>query len=336
MKDKKKYIYSFLVIVCLTAIVELFTFSKVNDQNNSLKTFIDNYKVFAIEIPVNISFAGEKVPINDFDVKERLDRELLVNTYWQSQTLLLHKRANRWFPIIEPILKQNNVPDDFKYLALAESGLMNVISPSGAVGYWQFLEATAKKYGLEINTEVDERYHVEKSTEAACRYFLEAYNKFGNWTLAASSYNMGITGIEKQIEKQKVNSYYDLFLNDETYRYIFRALALKEIITNPLKYGFLFKKTDLYYSLPTYTIVTDSSISNLIDFAEEYNTNYNILKSLNPWLRQDQLTNPRRKKYALKILNKEAYYANEIYEQENNSGINDTSLNIKSDVIFSE
>ena len=260
-----------------------------------------SYHVFACDIPKNLGFAGEKLPVENFDVRERIDRELLVNTFWQSQTLLFYKRANRWFPVIEPILKQYGIPDDFKYLALIESGLINTVSPSGAVGYWQFLDNTAKNYGLEINEDVDERYHIEKSTEAACKYFKEAKEELGNWTLAAGSYNMGIGGMKKQVEKQRVNSYYDLMLNDETSRYVFRIIAVKELILHPLAYGYHLRKKDLYPQVPSYVVTVDSTIKNIVDFAAKYNTSYKFIKLLNPWLRQNTLLNKTHKTYTVKI-----------------------------------
>jgi membrane-bound lytic murein transglycosylase D len=225
-----------------------------------------------------------------------------LNTYWQSQTMLVHKRANRWFPVISPILKKNGIPDDFKFLALAESAFLNNSSPAGAAGYWQFLEATAKSYGLEINDDVDERYNVEKSTEAACKYFKEAFASLGSWSLVAASYNMGISGVKRQVEKQRVKTYFDLLLNDETSRYIFRILALKEIVSKPVLYGYHFRKSDLYAPFPYTSVIVDSSITNLVDFAESQKINYKILKALNPWLRQNGLSNKLHKPYIIKIL----------------------------------
>ncbi len=297
----KKYSLAIFGLILLIGAVKLFSFSgyQESDDDAYLKYFHQNYKIFSLNIPENLNFSNEKVPIHDFDVRERLDRELLINTYWQSQTLLLHKRANRWFPMIEPILKRNGIPDDFKYLALIESGLTNVVSPAGATGFWQILEPTAKSYGLEVSEEVDERYNVEKSTEAACKYLKEAYKEFGNWTLAAASYNMGISGITRQIARQKVKNYYDLLLNEETARYLFRILSIKEIITNPKNYGFHIRKKDLYPPIPVTYVSIDSSISDLADFALEQNVNYKLLKLLNPWLRQSNLSNKEKKKYRI-------------------------------------
>jgi membrane-bound lytic murein transglycosylase D len=242
-----------------------------------------------VPIPDSATFAGEPVPVDIFYVREQFDRELTVNTYWHSSTILSIKRAARWFPVIEPILAKNGIPDDFKYLALIESGLMNVVSPSGAAGYWQFLEKTGKEYGLTINKEVDERYNVEKATEAACAYLKKSYIKFGNWTLVASSYNAGPGRIDESIEKQQVRNYYQMLLPEETNRYIYRILALKSICENPIKYGFKLEKGDLYEPLEVKTIKVTGSISDLAAFAREHQTTYRMLKELNPWLRADKL-----------------------------------------------
>ena len=263
--------------------------------------FFNNYKVYAIDLPDKIDFAGEQVPLNDPDVYERLDREFLVNAYWQSNGLLLIKRANKYFPIIEPILKRNNIPDDFKYLALIESGLTNAVSPSGASGFWQFMKAAAQEYGLEVNDQVDERYHLEKATQAACDYLNRAKRSTGSWTMAAAAYNAGVAGMNKQTSFQQTDNYYDLWLNTETSRYVFRILAVKEIMKNPKKYGFIFETKHLYNELPTYNIMVDGSIENLTDFAKSYNITYKDLKIYNPWLRDRKLDNKSNKTYYIKI-----------------------------------
>src|SRR6218665_2707538 len=207
-------------------------------------------KANAMYFPTAIDFAGESTPLQIADVKERLDRELLINANLDATTALIIKRANRAFPVIEPILAKYGVPDDFKYLAVIESGLVNATSSAGAKGVWQFMPDTAKEKGMEVTDMVDERYHLEKSTEAACKYLLDSKNKFGSWTLAAASYNGGMTGVNNQIEMQKVSDYYDLLLNDETSRYVFRILALKEIMQSPEKYGFTVNPNELYVNLP--------------------------------------------------------------------------------------
>lgn len=251
--------------------------------------------------PTSVDFAGEQTPLQISDVRERFDRELLVNANLDASTLLIIKRANRSFPIIEPILKKYNVPDDFKYLAVIESSLLNAVSPAGARGVWQFMPETAKQIGLEVNEIVDERYNLEKSTEAACKYLLDAKAKFGSWTLAAASYNGGMNGVNKQIDMQKVSNYYDLLLNDETSRYVFRILALKEIMKSPNKYGFMVNQDELYTNLPVKKIEVDSSISDLAIFAKTQGINYKILKIHNPWLRDKKLLNVSRKKYQIEI-----------------------------------
>ncbi|WP_442788096.1 lytic transglycosylase domain-containing protein [Flavobacterium sp. SUN046] len=255
----------------------------------------------AMYFPPTVDFAGEKAPLNIYDVRERFDRELLVNANLHSSTILIMKRANRAFPIIEPILAKYNVPDDFKYLAVIESALTNAVSPSGAKGFWQFLPDTAREKGLEVNDIVDERYHLEKSTEAACKYLLSAKEKFGSWTLAAASYNGGMNGVGKKIDEQMVGNYYDLLLTDETSRYVFRILALKEIMKNPNQYGFDISKQDLYENLPTKKVEIDSSITDLAQFAKTQGVNYKILKLHNPWLRDKKLENKNKKKYVLEI-----------------------------------
>jgi hypothetical protein len=263
------------------------------------------YKIYAPKIAADINFCSEKTPIEQSVIYEKLDRELLVNMYWQSQTFLFIKRAHKWFPIIEPILKKNNIPDDFKYLAVIESGLMNVVSPSGAKGFWQFMPKTAKGLNLEVNEFVDERYELKLATEAACSYLNDAYKKFNNWTLAAASYNMGKAGLERRLSEQEVSSYYDLLLNQETGRYVYRILAVKEILSSPEKYGFNFDEEDLY-SIPKHEVIkVDSSITDLVQFSKSLVINYSDLKTLNPWLRDKSLPNEQHKIYSIMIMSKE-------------------------------
>lgn len=270
-------------------------------------SLVQDYNVYALEIPKQMSFAGEPVPLSNPDIRERLDRELLVNTYWQSNGLLLLKRAHKYFPIIEPILKKNGIPEDFKYLAVAESGLEQVVSPAGATGFWQFMEATGKAFGLEINENIDERYHIEKATKAACKYLKKAKERLGSWTLAAASYNAGMYGIEHQLERQDASNYYDLLLGSQTSRYVFRILALKEILSHPHAYGFNFQEEDLYTLVPTKKVEVDTSVADFPRFARHFDINYKILKIHNPWLREDHLNNEEEKNYLIKIP-KEGYY----------------------------
>ncbi|MFI5204977.1 MAG: lytic transglycosylase domain-containing protein, partial [Flavobacteriales bacterium] len=220
-------------------------------------------------------------------------------TFWHSSTMFNFKRANRWFPIIEKVLKEEGIPDDFKYLAMIESGFDNVVSPAGASGYWQFLKMTAIKYGLEVNDFVDERYHVEKATYAAAAYLEEANTYFKNWTLTAASYNMGIGGVQQRLKEQRVKSYYDLMLVPETYRYVFRMLAAKEIYENPRFYGFNVRFKDMYIPFDTESVTVDSTINDLAKYALNKGINYKILKILNPWLRADKLPVKNGKKYII-------------------------------------
>jgi hypothetical protein len=259
------------------------------------------YKIKALKLPSGLNLAGERVPVEINDVKERMERELLVNTYWQSNGILLLKRANRYFPILEPLLAKYNLPDDFKFLALAESGFTDETSSAGAAGIWHFMRTTGKEYGLEINENVDERYNIEKSTKVAAEYLIKAKEKLGSWTLAAASYNAGNQGVYRRLEAQEVSNYYDVKLPNETERYIFRILALKEIITNPKKYGFIFDKEDLYTRKETRLVKVDTAISNLTLFAKEFGMNYKELKIHNPWLREHKLNNKSRRLYEIKI-----------------------------------
>lgn len=255
----------------------------------------------SVPLPTGIDFAGETVPTSDNDVNERLDREMVTNINYHSNTTLVIKRANKVFPIIEPILKANGIPDDFKYLAVIESSLVNAVSPAGARGVWQFMPATAKEYGMDVSGDVDERYHLEKSTEAACKYLNDAYKRFGNWTLVAASYNGGMAGINRVLEAQQVSSYYDALFYEETSRYVFRILALKEIMKNSQKYGFDIPQNELYVNIPTKKIYVDATIPDLAVFAIEQGTNYKTLKVLNQWLRDKKLTVTDGKTYLIEV-----------------------------------
>jgi membrane-bound lytic murein transglycosylase D len=252
-------------------------------------------------MPQEMAFAGESVPVDNYDTHESLDRELLVNGYWQSHTLMILKRSHRYFRVIEPVLKKYGVPDDFKYMAMAESGLENAVSPAGAAGVWQLLESTAREYGLEVNADIDERYNLEKATEAACKFLVDAYTHYGNWTLAAAAYNAGRKGIDLQMARQNTQNYYDLLLNEETGRYIFRVIAHKLITENPDQYGFHLDEKDYYPVITTHKVKVDSTINNLALFAQSQHTNYKILKQLNPWLRQNYLTDRTGKDYYVEI-----------------------------------
>ena len=296
--NKSLRVLSLLSIVCMTI---LFMNAIHKSDIDSITSTHKTYKIKALKLPSNLKLAGERVPIEKPDVKERMDRELLVNSYWQSNGLLLLKRANKYFPILEPLLRKYGLPDDFKFLALAESGFSDETSSAGAAGIWHFMKATGREYGLEINKNVDERYNIEKSTKVAAEYLKNAKDRFGSWTLAAAAYNAGKYGIARRLETQKVSTYYDAKLANETERYVFRILALKEIIKNPEKYGFVFEKEDLYTIKKTYTIKVDTAINNIASFAKGFNINYKELKIHNPWLRENKLNNKSRKVYKIKI-----------------------------------
>ncbi len=315
-----KHIKNILAFIGLLAVAGTFIFAvqstdieekpqqpEVAQEEVIDKSVPDTYQISAIEIPEDLNFAGEPVPLEDPEIMERVDREFLVNTYWQSNAVLIIKRANKYFPIIEPILKKNGIPDDFKYLAVAESGLLNVVSPAGATGFWQIMKDTGKEYGLEVNANVDERYHVEKSTQVACEYIKKWKERFGTWTLTAAAYNAGPAGVQKYMNIQKVDDYYNLLLGDETGRYVFRIMAIKEIISNPEKYGFKVEEEDMYSKVPTFTVEVDSAVTSWADFANLYEINYKVLKRHNPWLREPHLNNTTHKKYVIEIPNK-GYY----------------------------
>ncbi|NLT50634.1 MAG: lytic transglycosylase domain-containing protein [Ignavibacteria bacterium] len=312
MKHIKLNLIGLTTAVLLAAGFFLFSSFSTDEKVNTYN-FPETYKITIPKIPAQIDFCGEKVPLDNFDVFERLDRELTSNTYWHSNMLTSFKNSGRWFPVIEPILKKNGIPADFKYLAIIESNLTNAVSPKGAVGFWQFIESTAVKYNLEVNDQVDERYNVEKSTEAACKYLKDAYNKFGSWTLAAASYNMGMSGVSNQLSRQRVDNYFNLFLNEETSRYIFRTLAVKEIMSNPAKYGFGVNPEEFYQPIPTKEVQVTSSIPDLISYAETLGVNYKILKMLNPWLRDSKLTLSKKDWYTVKIPEEGVY---KIYTKE--------------------
>ena len=270
------------------------------DENQDV-LFPQDYRIISPKIPNNIKVFGEGVPLDNFEVYERVDREILVNTYWHSATILAIKRAARWFPIIEPILKQNNIPDDFKYLAVVESNLENVVSPAGATGYWQFIKSAAKQYGLEVTDEVDERYDVIKSTEAACKYLNTAYQMFGNWTMSASSYNAGLSGIDKWSGLQKTTNYWNLVLGSETSRYVSRIIAMKLIMENPSAYGYDLKEEDLYKPLKFKEVELNTSVEDFAEYASTLGVNYKTLKLYNPWLRDTKLKIKSGVTYKIKI-----------------------------------
>ncbi len=299
---KNLFIFSFLSFSLL--LITGLAFRNIQAGEETVEVKKDGrlqYKWYAPEIPKSLSFAGEKVPLERMEIKEQLDRELLYNYYNHYSTIYVLKLAGRYFSLIEPILKAQGIPEDFKYLCIAESALQNQTSRVGAVGFWQFMPATAPQFGLEVSDDVDERYDVEKSTIAACKYFRQAHDKFNSWTAAAASYNMGQGGYNGQSTFQQTHDYYNLLLPEETMRYVFRILAFKLLIGEAQKYGYPLDKSDAYKPYKTHTVKVSSSISNLAQWAIDNGTTYRNLKMLNPWLRDRNLTVKAGKSYDIAL-----------------------------------
>lgn len=306
-----KHVKALLIIMLVISVGLLFRYSNrshaqiekentVPPEKETIKV-INSYTVRSPEIPKEVTFGGDKVPVEYFDVRESLDRELMSVMYWHSNTMWAIKKAYRFFPVIEPILKENKIPEDFKYLALAESGLENAVSPAGAAGFWQFLKSTALRYKLEVSTDVDERYHLEKATHAACEYLNRSYDKYKDWAMVAAAYNYGQGNVDNQKKRQDNENYYDMLWNTETGRYVYRILAYKLIMETPEKYGFDLKKEDMFPPIPTYEVKVDTMVKSWATFAEKYNTNYKVLKYFNPWLRQSDLKNYSKKTYMIAL-----------------------------------
>ncbi len=297
------YVITFLVVAFVSVSLFVQASSSAAPYQDDGATLVSPPPYYQLpDIPETLTFCGERVPLEDFDVRESLESELLRIMYWHSSTIIYLKRAGRYFPPMRKILAENGVPEDFLYLCVCESGMDNAVSPAKAVGFWQLLESTAKEGGLEVNSEVDERYNFEKSTTVACKYLKQAYAKFGSWTLAAAAYNCGQSGMQRVVSQQGQDSYYDLRHNQETARYVYRILAFKILMSNPAKFGFALGKRDLYPEIEARTIQVDTSITDLYTFAREQATNYKMLKLLNPWLRDTKLTNKTGKTYNIKVL----------------------------------
>lgn len=292
-----------LLILALAAAAFFIASDDRNESNDQVfhEIFRNFNRATAVIIPESLEFAGEKVPLDQVSIYEALEREFLANTYWHSNTLLTLKRTARFFPTIEPILARNGIPADFKYLAVAESGLTNVVSPAGAAGFWQFLDRTAKEYGLEVNADVDERYHLAKATEAACRYLRKSYAKYGSWYLAAAAFNAGNDRIDRALADQKADNYFDLYLIEETARYVHRLLAIKVIFESPSTYGFYLRSKDYYTRIPTHEVTIDSAVNSLPMLAKSMGLSYKTLRDFNPWIRSYKLPNPNRKPYQFAI-----------------------------------
>ena len=309
MKSIKTFKLPFFLLIGIgfgLVLSNVFMFSekeKIDDNkdNFEISEFQTPYKIFQPYIPDEVYFCGEKVPLENFDVYESLDLEMIANTYRHSMTILYIKRANRYFPEIEKFLKENGLPDDLKYICVAESGFANLVSPAGATGFWQLMKSTGQEYNLTIDKNIDERYDYDKSIIVAADYIKKAYSYFGNWTLVAASYNMGMGGLKKELDFQRIKTYWDLKLNDETSRYVYRIIALKLIMSNPELYGFDIPENNLYREIKTTEIVVDTSINDLVQFAFDQGTNYKMLKYFNPWIIGNSLINSNKKEYKIKI-----------------------------------
>lgn len=298
---------STLALILSVVSISLLVFVCAVDKDRAETNIADsqrinaNPRIYSPALPDTMTFAGEAVPLDVYYVREGLDREMIVNTFGHTSTMLYFKRAHRYFPVIEPILKRNGVPADFKYLCVIESGLTNATSPAKAQGFWQFMKATGQKYGLEVSDEIDMRNNVEAATEAACKYLKSLYNRFGSWTAAAAAYNCGENGLQRNMERQSIDAYYDTRLNNETTRYVYRILAVKQIMQHPQQYGFFLRPSDLYPTLPTRTATLSGQNVDLYDFAQKNGTTYKMLRELNPWLTTDKLTNKGGKSYTVKL-----------------------------------
>lgn len=295
------YVLAFILTLCIGATIPLLTGSSLTAEQHSAKSEVP-YCVTPPNVPEQVSFDGQTIDLRRYDRRERMDREMMAFTYMHSTTMLLIKRANRYFPIIEPMLKANGIPDDFKYLMVIESSLNPIArSPSGAAGLWQFMPETAREFGLEVNDNVDERYHIKKSTAAACKYFKQAYAKYGDWMAVSAAYNAGQGRISSQLDKQLASHAMDLWLVEETSRYMFRLLAAKEIFSNPQRFGFLLKQEHLYPQIPYTEKSVTSNIDSLSKYASQQGVTYAQLRDANPWLREPSLKNKSGKKYVIQI-----------------------------------
>jgi hypothetical protein len=299
-KRSINFMAAFVFVIGMGGVPFLLSHTEVNSEPTADNESI--YGVHSIDVPQTIEFAGQKVDLTRYDCRERMDRELMAFTYMHSSTMLMIKRANRYFPVVEPILKENGVPDDFKYLMTIESNLnIEARSPAGAAGLWQFMSTTGKEFGLEINNNVDERYDIVKATRAACKYLQAAYAKYGDWLLAAAAYNGGTVRISNELQRQQVNKAVDLRLTEETSRYIFRIMAVKQVFDSPRSFGFLIKKEHLYPPFSYQEVEVSERIADLSVFAKQRNITYAQLKDANPWLRDYYLENKNQQTYILNI-----------------------------------
>jgi membrane-bound lytic murein transglycosylase D len=295
----KKIIFVLLTMLSMQFCLAQRSYPRYQTESQENVSAYKPIYISAPETPRNYTLFGERMPLEQWDVRERLDREILVNTYMQGSTAYIIKQMGRWLPMIEARLRANNIPDDFKYLCIAESALQNQTSRVGAVGFWQFMPATAPIYGLHIDGEVDERYNPEKSTDAACKYLKEAYNKFGNWTSAAASYNCGMGGMNGALTNQGETSFYNVLLPEETMRYVFRIAALKYILDNQKMFGYNLNDEMIYHPLELRSETISSGIGSLVSYAKSRGTNYKTIRMLNPWMRDKFLNNSKGRTYTI-------------------------------------
>lgn len=300
-----------LVIFIFLSLLYLFLKSWIfSPTENGVSYTNNNFYVLDLSIPANLDFCGEKIPFNNYQIRDDLEKEFFSSAYWKTNSLVLFRKAQKWFPYIEPILLQEGVPDDFKYLAVIESHLSNITSPAGASGFWQLLPGSARNYDLEVNAYVDERYHLEKATKAACKHIKDAYAVFKNWTLSAAAYNRGIGGIQGALKRQKTDNYFDLLLNRETGSFVYRILAYKTLFSSPGHFGIKKKKWNYFPKIPVNVLRVDSTVGSLSAFATAVGVDYATLKGFNPWLLQNSLPNPDKKNYEIRIpKNKTADYS---------------------------
>lgn len=319
----KKLAIIAIILASVAIAGEAFIFATRKEESEELhhRAIRADYRVYAPSIPDTMTFCGERVPLNLYYVRESLDRELVSNMYYQSSTLFNIKRATRVFPTIERILREEGVPEDMKYLCVIESGLQCVTSPAGAQGYWQFMKATGQKYGLEVGDDIDMRNHLEASTRAACRYLKDLKQRFGGWAEAAAAYNCGEGGLSRRLDGQKQKSYYELLLNQETQRYVYRILALKLIMQHPQDYGYHVRRCDTYPEVPTTEVELKGQNVDLVQFATDNGTTYKVLRTLNPWLTSSTLKNKSNNTYRVQIPVKKGTEYNTIVK-----GKHDTAL----------
>jgi hypothetical protein len=284
--------------VCVYFILKVFVYYPTPNDISYTNT---NFYVFDLTIPADLQFCGEKIPSNDFNIRKDLEKEFFTSAYWKNNSKVLFNKAQRWFPYIEPILKDEGVPDDFKYLCVIESHLSNASSGLGAAGFWQLVPSSARNYGLEVNSQVDERYHVEKATRAACAHIKDAYKIFNNWTLAAAAYNRGIGGIQKALAVQKSDNYFDLLLNKETGSFVYRIMAYKTLFSSPGHFGIKKKRWTYYSKIPFKFYKVDSTLTNIAAFEKMIDCPPGTISSFNPWLLTNELDNPEKKVYEIRV-----------------------------------